>query len=130
LLELLEKFRDLPSFWDANNDDNVDYVEEFLRDGPTNLQNVADAIPWTTSTEGLWWPNSEEWALAPSPGLAYNEYYLRTRKYTKGHKKAQMRMDASEDSSSVHNVAEPIPPLQDGIQKCSVDRIRQTGKLS
>jgi hypothetical protein len=87
LLELLEEFRNPQSFYDANNDDIIEDVKKFLQNGPTNLQNIVDAIPWTAVTEGLRWHNSEEGTLAPSPGLTFNEYYLRTRKYTKGHKK-------------------------------------------
>jgi hypothetical protein len=41
----------------------------------------------------LWWPDYNCATLAPSPGLAYNEYYLSTRKY-KGHKKTQRKFKA------------------------------------
>jgi hypothetical protein len=98
LLQLLEEFRNAPSFCDANNDGNIDGVGRFLENGPTNLQTTVDAIPWMVGREGLWWPNPEEGPLAPPLGLAYNEYYMRTRKYTKGHKKAQRKKDATLES--------------------------------
>jgi hypothetical protein len=118
LLELLEEFRNPPSFCDANNDDNIDDIKKFLQNGPTNRQNIVDVIPWTAGTEGLWWYNAEEGALAPSPGLTYNEYYLRTRKYTKGHKKAQRKRDATLESCKAEpTFDEPIS----GTTKCYQD---------
>jgi hypothetical protein len=118
LLELLEEFRNPPSFCDANNDDNIDDIKNFLQNGPTNLQNIVDAIPWTAVTEGLWWHNSEEGTLAPSPGLTYNEYYLRARKYTKGHKKAQRKRDAVLESCKAEpTFDEPIT----GTTECFPD---------
>jgi hypothetical protein len=90
LLELLKP----PSFSDTNDDNNIDNIDEFLRNRATNFQAKVDAIPWTAGTEGLWWPDYIGATLAPSPGLAYNEYYSSTRKYTKGHKKSQRKFKA------------------------------------
>jgi hypothetical protein len=98
LLEFLEKFRNPLSFCDAHNNSSIDKNIESFRTGPTKFQAITIAIPWTAGSDCVWLFSSEEGALAPSPGLAYNEYHLSTKKYTRGHKKIQRMQKVFLDS--------------------------------
>ncbi|KAF4625216.1 hypothetical protein G7Y89_g12953 [Cudoniella acicularis] len=88
-LELPEEYRDKPFFCDVNDENDADICEtlsETLYEH-TKLQARANAIPWTPDTENSQWPNSDELALAPSPGPAYCEYYLSIQNYIRRYHK-------------------------------------------
>lgn len=49
-------------------------------------------MPWTPDAEDARWPNSDELALAPSPGPAYGEYHSSIRNYTRRHHKIRREL--------------------------------------
>jgi hypothetical protein len=104
--EFLEKFRDKPFFSDGNKNyaDIHEALSEILNEH-TNSQARADAIPWRLGAEEFPRLNSNESALAPSPGLAYDEYYSSIRHYAQGNKKIRRNRQTSLRSCK----AQPTP---------------------
>ena len=77
-------------FCDANYESDADFrkaLNETLYE-QTNLQARFDTIPWKLAEDSTWL-NSDELALAPSPGPAYAKYYSTIGKYTRRHKQIQ-----------------------------------------
>ena len=70
---------------DDENDVDVHEALKILYEH-TNLQARVDTVPWRLGAEAFPCPNSDEPALAPCPGLAYDEYYSPLRDYTRRHK--------------------------------------------
>lgn len=89
--EFIGEFRDKPFFCDVNDENDAGIHENLsaMLYEHTKLQARADAIPWMPGAEDARLPNSNELALAPSPGPAYGEYYLSIRNYTRRYHKIQ-----------------------------------------
>jgi hypothetical protein len=139
--KFLEEYRDKPLFCDEN-DENDDNIQEILNEH-TNLQARADAIPWTLGGEDVRWPSSDEFALAPSPGPGYGEYYLSIRSYTRRYHKIQRQRQAflggceaqPKSFASCDEPATGTPDCQQDISpcvlaQCSSIHIEPRGKRS
>lgn len=65
-------------------------IHNFLENEHEQLQAEPTAIPWVPGAQDIRRHTSSS-ILAPSPGLAYNEYYSSTRGHTQRHRKTQER---------------------------------------
>ncbi|KAF4622682.1 hypothetical protein G7Y89_g14343 [Cudoniella acicularis] len=84
-----------PLFCDTNDFGHAELINEsfleILENEHINHQVEPNATPWIPDAQGLRWPTSDNSTLAPSPGLAYREYYSPTGEQTQRHKRHERR---------------------------------------